>query len=279
MIPQSDKRNEPTKRTLLAGGLLLVLVNLGASPGFLRVASVSPDVPRAKQAAIQRIFRPGPPAGLFTGERSASTDPATALQVVPAPEPPPYLSVGSAPAAWSTGAGESLLGDPGSTGQVSAGAGQPPLSPAERIRSQRPAEYLMSRAGRPLAVLGTTTVIGWAREANNAPIRGARLQLRNVVTGYIEAMAVADEAGEFSFEGFEGGTYVVELVDPGDDVLAVGQVFNVAPGETAATFLKLAEKPSFMTGFFNNTAASVLSSAAGAGMIGVVPTGNPISPE
>ena len=137
----------------------------------------------------------------------------------------------------------------------------------------------MSRAGRPLAVVGITTVIGWAREADNAPVRGARLQLRNVVTGYIEAMAVADEAGEFSFEGFEGGTYVVELVDPGDDVLAVGQVFNVAPGETAATFLKLAEKPSFMTGFFNNTAASVLSSAAGAGMIGVVPTGNPISPE
>ena len=137
----------------------------------------------------------------------------------------------------------------------------------------------MARSGRPLAVVGITTVIGWAREASNAPVRGARLQLRNVVTGYIEATAVADQAGEFTFEGFEGGTYVVELVDPGDDVLAVGQVFNVAPGETAATFLKLAEKQSFMTGFFNNTAASVLSSAAGAGMIGVVPTGDPISPE
>ena len=279
MIPHSENKNEPTKRTLLAGGLLLVLVNLGATPGSLRLT----DVPRAaKRAAIQRVFRQEPPAGLLTGGRSASTDPATALQVVPTPEPAPYLSVGSTPAAWSPGAGESPLGDPGSTGQVSAGAGQPPLSPADRIRSQRPAEYLMSRAGRPLAVVGITTVIGWAREANNAPVRGARLQLRNVVTGYIEAMAVADAAGEFSFEGFEGGTYVVELVDPGDDVLAVGQVLNVAPGETAATFLKLAEKPSFMTGmtgFFNNTAASVLSSAAGAGMIGVVPTGNPISPE
>ena len=275
MIPQSDKRNEPTKRTLLAGGLLLVLVNLGASPGFLRLA---PDVPRAKRAAIQRILRPEP-VGLLTGERSASTDPATALRVVPAPEPQPYLSVGSTPAALSPGAGESPVGEPGSTGQVSAGAGQPPLSPVDRIRSQRPAEYLMARSVRPLAVVGITTVIGWAREADNAPVRGARLQLRNVVTGYIEAMAVADEAGEFTFEGFEGGTYVVELVDAGDDVLKVGQVFNVAPGETVATFLKLAEAPSFMTGFFNNTAASVLSSAAGAGMIGVVPTGNPISPE
>ena len=137
----------------------------------------------------------------------------------------------------------------------------------------------MSRAGRPLAVVGITTVIGWAREANNAPVRGARLQLRNVVTGYIEAMAVADEAGEFTFEGFEGGTYVVELVDPGDDVLAVGQVFNVAPGETAATFLKLAEPRSWATGFFQNSAQSALSAAAGAGVVGVVPTGDPISPE
>ena len=222
MIPQSDKKNEPTKRTMLAGALLLVLVNLGGFPGSLRLADLSPDVPRAaKRAAIERILRPEPPAALLTGGGSASTDPATALQVAPAPEPPPYLSVGR-PAAWSPEADESPLGDPGSTGVVSAGAGQPPLSPIDRIRAQRPAAYLMARAGRPRVVVGTTTVIGWAREADNAPVRGGRLQLRNVVTGYVEAMAVADEAGEFTFEGFEGGTYVVELVDPGDDVLAVG---------------------------------------------------------
>ena len=137
----------------------------------------------------------------------------------------------------------------------------------------------MARAGRPLVVVGTTTVIGWAREADNAPVRRARLQLRNVVTGYVEATAVADDAGEFAFEGFEGGTYVVELVDDGNDVLGVGQVFNVAPGETVATFLKLAKAPSFVTGLFQNTASSVLSAAAGAGVIGVVPTGDPISPE
>ena len=270
MIPQSENKNETTKRTLLVGGLLLILVNLGATPGFLRFA----DVPRDNQRAAIQLVPSGPP-----GERWASTDPATALRVVPAPEPVPYLSVGQTPAAWLPRAGESPLGDPGSTGLVSAEAGQLPLSPADRIRAQRPAAYLMARAGRPLAVVGTTTVIGWAREADNAPVRGARLRLRNVVTGFVEAMAVADQAGEFTFEGFEGGTYVVELVDAGDDVLEVGQVFNVAPGETVATFLKLADKGSWMTGFFENTAASVLSAAAGAGVIGVVPTGDPISPE
>ena len=275
MIPHSENKKEPTKRTMLVGALLLVLVNLGAAPGFLR----SPNAPLAnKRAAIQRVLD-GSPGGLLTEERSASTDPATAFRVVPAPEPPPYLSVGHTPAAWAPGAGESLLGDPGSTGLVSAAAAQPPLSPIDRIRAQRPAAYLMARAGRPLVVVGTTTVIGWAREADNAPVRRARLQLRNVVTGYIEAMAVADDAGEFSFEGFEGGTYVVELVDDGNDVLGVGQVFNVAPGETVATFLKLAEAPSFVTGLFQNTASSVLSAAAGAGVIGVVPTGDPTSPE
>ncbi len=270
MIPHPENKNETRKRTLLAGGLLLLLVSLWASPGFPRLA----DVPRAnRRVAIQRVPS-GPP-----GERWASTDPANALRVVPAPEPPPYLSVGQAPAAWLPEAGESLLGDPGRTGLVSAEAGQPPLSPANRIRAQRPAAYLMARAGRPLASVGTTAVIGWAREADNAPVRGARLRLRNVVTGFVEAMAVADEAGEFTFEGFEGGTYVVELVDAGNDVLGVGQVFNIAPGETVATFLKLAEERPWMTGFFENTAASVLSAAAGAGVIGVVLTGDPISPE
>ncbi len=275
MIPHSENKKEPTKRTMLVGALLLVLVNLGASPGFLRV----PDAPLATKRAAIELVRPGPQGGLLTGERRASTEPADALQVVPAPEPPPYLIVGQAPAAWSPPAGESLLGDPGSTGLVSAEAGQPPLFPDNRILAQRPAAYLMARAGRPLVAVGITTVIGWAREADNAPVRRARLQLRNVVTGYIEATAVADDAGEFAFEGFEGGTYVVELVDDGNDVLGVGQVFNVAPGETVATFLKLAEAPSFVTGLFQNTASSVLSAAAGAGVIGVVPTGDPISPE
>ena len=47
----------------------------------------------------------------------------------------------------------------------------------------------------------------------------------------------------------------------------------------AATFLKLPEQRSWMTGFFNNSAASALSAAAGAGVVGIVPTGDPISPE
>ena len=36
MIPHSENKNEATKRNLLAGGLLLILVNLEATPGFLR---------------------------------------------------------------------------------------------------------------------------------------------------------------------------------------------------------------------------------------------------
>ena len=275
MIPHSDDKNEATKRNLLAGGLLLILVNLEATPDFLRF----PDAPLANKRAAIQLVSSGPQGGLLTGERSASTEPATAIRVVPAPEPLPYSSVGRAPAALSPRAGAPLLGDPGSTGVASAEAGQLPLSPADRIRAQRSASYLMSRAGRPLAVVPTSTVIGVAREFDNGPVRGARLLLRNVVTGYVEAIAVANQAGEFTFEGFEAGTYVVELVDADDDVLEVGQVFNVAPGETVATFLKLAEDPSWMAGFFENSAASALSAAAGAGVIGVVPSGDPISPE
>ena len=87
MIPQSDKKNEPTKRTMLAGALLLVLVNLGASPGFLR----SPNAPLAtKRAAIQSVLQ-GSPGGLPTEERSAWTDPAPAFRTDLPPRVEPVL--------------------------------------------------------------------------------------------------------------------------------------------------------------------------------------------
>ncbi len=98
MIPQSENKNETRKRTLLVGGLLLLLVNLGATPGFLRFA----DVPRDNQRAAIQLVPSGPP-----GERWASTDPdpATALRVVPAPEPVPYPFweplFGGYPAYWA----------------------------------------------------------------------------------------------------------------------------------------------------------------------------------
>src|SRR5206468_4070315 len=57
------------------------------------------------------------------------------------------------------------------------------------------------------------SVVGAAWNADGSGIPGARLRLRNVVTGKIQATATADDSGQFRFDTVSTGTYVIELVD------------------------------------------------------------------
>ncbi len=123
-----------------------------------------------------------------------------------------------------------------------------------------------------------TTILGGAWNADNTPIKGANLRLRNVVTGKIEAVTKANEEGQFRFENIEGGSYAVELVTDSARVQAVGHVFTIAPGETVATFVRLGPKNSWTSAFFGNTAASVASTAATEGIAAIKPAGNCQSP-
>ncbi len=116
-----------------------------------------------------------------------------------------------------------------------------------------------------------TSVLGGAWKIDNTPIPGARLRLRNVVSGKVEATTVADQAGQFTFSRMEGGTYVVELLDEHAKVVAVGQGFVIAPGETVATFVRLGTKAPWFDGFFGNAASAVASSAASQGITAIAP--------
>lgn len=139
-----------------------------------------------------------------------------------------------------------------------------------------------SAARGTLAGARTTTVFGYVWDARNVPIAFANVRLRNVVTGRVEANAVAADNGEFSFDNLEGGTYVIEYVDQNTKVLAVGHVFSVAPGETVATFIRLANRlPWFaaLLGTGTNAAASVVSSAASLGVTAIAPGQRPVSPD
>ena len=123
-----------------------------------------------------------------------------------------------------------------------------------------------------------TSILGAAWHADNSPIPNARVRLRNVHTGRIEAAAVANERGQFAFTSIEGGTYAIELVSEDGRVLALGHTFTAAPGETVATFVRLANKvPWFKAifgagdGFFSNAAALVAASAAATGVTAIAP--------
>ena len=118
---------------------------------------------------------------------------------------------------------------------------------------------------------GGTSVIGAAWKVDNTPIPGARVQLRNLVSGKVEAIAVADQAGQFAFSRIEGGTYAVELLGENGKIATVGHAFVIAPGETVATFVRLGTKVPWFSGFFSNAAAAVASTAASQGITAIAP--------
>jgi hypothetical protein len=126
-------------------------------------------------------------------------------------------------------------------------------------------------AGAAFGAARTTSIVGAAWNVDNTPIKEASLRLRNVVTGKIEALTKANDAGQFSFTNVNAGSYVVELVTASGKIQTVGHVFTIAPGETVATFVRAGTKVPWGTTFFNNTASAVASSAASEGITAIAP--------
>ena len=80
----------------------------------------------------------------------------------------------------------------------------------------------------------TGTVVGYVWTANNAPIADAAVQLRDVSGGSIAATTRTTANGEYRFDRVAPGRYVVE------SIIAVGEPFVLAAGETVATFVRVA---------------------------------------
>jgi hypothetical protein len=135
-----------------------------------------------------------------------------------------------------------------------------------------------ARVGAAAGTGGMTSVLGAAWKVDNSPIPGARVQLRNLVSGKVEARAVADLLVQFTFSRIEGGTYVVELLGDNGKILTVGHAFVIAPGETVATFVRLGTKVPWFNGFFGNAASAVASTAASQGITAIAPVQIPNTP-
>jgi hypothetical protein len=118
---------------------------------------------------------------------------------------------------------------------------------------------------------GGTSILGVVWNIDNTPIPGARVQLRNLVSGKVDATAVANQTGHFTFNQIEGGRYLVELIGQNGKVVTVGHAFVIAPGESVATFVRMGTKVPWFTGFFNNAATAVTSSAASQGITAIAP--------
>ena len=128
-----------------------------------------------------------------------------------------------------------------------------------------------ARTGATAVAKGGTSILGVAWNVDNSPIAGARLQLRNLVSGKVDATAVANSTGQFTFAQIEGGRYVVELLAANGKIVTVGHAFVIAPGETVATFVRMGTKVPWFSGFFGNAATAVASGAASQGITAIAP--------
>jgi carboxypeptidase family protein len=119
------------------------------------------------------------------------------------------------------------------------------------------------------------SIVGTVWDGNDRPVPAARLRLRNLTSGRILMTTRGDQEGQFRFTGVPSGAFLVEFVDEGGGVRAVGHTFAMAPGETVATFIRLGARVPWYHGFFTNAATAAVSSAAG---LGVTAVGNGVQP-
>jgi hypothetical protein len=135
-----------------------------------------------------------------------------------------------------------------------------------------------------------TSIVGYLWTSNDGVIGNATVQLRNTVTGAVVDQVKSNALGEFVFNNVDSGEYAVEYVSnaattagttaansaASNVVQAVGQPFTAAPGETVATFVRLANAPAIIVpDLASNIATSAVQTAASAGVTTVV---TPIAP-
>lgn len=159
---------------------------------------------------------------------------------------------------------------------------------AQAVRAARAAQSNAARAAATAttgaatnAVAKATSVVGYLWTANDTAIGDATVQLRNTVTGQVEALTRTNGIGEFIFSNVDGGSYVVEYVEYAADqaasqLLALGHPFTVAPGQTVATFVRMSNViPALIPDAVSNVAAAAVQGATSAGVTAVV---TPIAP-
>jgi hypothetical protein len=121
------------------------------------------------------------------------------------------------------------------------------------------------------------TITGRVVNPDNTPVPHARLHLRDVTAGQIVQTTDGNDAGQFTFVKVPPGSYVVEVVDRRERVLALGQMLPLGPRDTVTTLIRLAASSSSHSGLFGNAALAVLAAAATLGLTALGNGGQPAS--
>jgi hypothetical protein len=161
------------------------------------------------------------------------------------------------------------------------------------LSAQRPADNAARatrvpiRAVAPKVLPGTTdrafaTIQGNALDATNGALPNSMVRLRDVRYGRVEDTQITDSSGLFTFRNVEPGSYIVELIEAQQRVLATSDLVSVNAADSASTIVKLPLRIQLMGGRLGSATSqvlAVLSAAATSGVLAVRPTGEDVSPR
>jgi len=168
------------------------------------------------------------------------------------------------------------------TGQAAGRAAARAIAARSTTSAARTASALSSLgSGSSVTASRVTSVMGYLWAGEGTPVSNATVQLRNIVTGQIEQVSSTLENGAFAFNNVSSGTYAIEYVtETAGRVVAVGQAFSVAPGETVATFVRLGSKlVALVPELATNAAQAVVQNATNAVASGIVSVAGTAAPE
>ena len=113
-------------------------------------------------------------------------------------------------------------------------------------------------------VHGTPSVriVGFVWMLDDTPVDSPRLRIRTLQDGQVAARTTGSALGEFRFDRLAGGSYLIELLDPDDRVLAVGHPLFVLPGETVGTFIRMSAQGGAGNGRFDVTGSGLSGGSA-----------------
>jgi hypothetical protein len=110
-----------------------------------------------------------------------------------------------------------------------------------------------------------SSIEGKALNAVNVPLTETGVRLRDARSGRIVQNTVTDKQGAFSFKEIDPGTYVVEVMGPGQSaVVASSALINVGTGDALSALVRVPFQTSALAGLLGNSqsAASAITNAA-----------------
>lgn len=156
-------------------------------------------------------------------------------------------------------------------------AAQQPVTVGSRSAAKSVVPRLAGQRSNVLAIIQ-----GNALNATNGPLPNTLVRLRDARFGRVIETQITDKSGMFAFKVVDPGSYIVEMLDKDQTLLAASQILNVNAGDAISAIVKLPFRVTPFAGLLNSSiapsAAMMATQAAATGIAAVVPTA-PVSPN